>query len=518
MAESLMSKFNDATDYEFEYLLLKSFDVDVRAESIEVNLIYPEPHEQTVRANAQRISDAIISSLGSKAPVTVRLTKSHFDMDFFKKALLRFSESTPSISPYVFIEDMEIIQNAEYDFTVKLKMDEDVCVGSIFERYVESVKKMIATSYCEKISFEVVPVKKDDKRDIIAEREEELRAYVYQSTNGHYIIPQNVEEFVGKIIYDRAGYISDATREADGVVFCGTVSEFSECERKLKEGETVAKKFYKFTLTDPTGSLKCLHFPRKEESNIVLLKDGKQVVVKGSLKKNTFKGNTTYDMFVNSLSLCTLPTDIEIEQKPKFVAPKEYKKVFPEPYEERRQSTLFDVAKSTPAFLQNKRFCVFDIETTGLDTQHCKIIEIAGVIVENGHITQTFSTFVDPHVEIPAKITQLTSITDANVIGAPDISEALLDFYKFSDGTTLVGHNVNFDIGFLNAEGKPLGIVFENPKEDTFELARTYLKGLRNYKLSTVIKHLGVVNEHAHRAIYDTIATAKAFIKIAELM
>ncbi len=518
MEESLMSKFNDKTNDEFEYLVLKSFDVDLKAENIVVNLIYPELKEQIVRANSQRISDAIISALKSKAPVIVKLTKSHFDADFFKKILLRFSENTPSIAPYVFVEDMEITQNADYDFTVKLKMDEDVCGGAIFERFVDGVKNMIATSYCEKITFLVEPVKKENKRDVIAEREEELRAYVYQSTNGHYIVPQNVEEFVGKIIYDRAGYVSDANKEANGVVFCGTVSEFSECERKLKEGETVAKKFYKFTLTDPTGSLKCLHFPRKEESNIVLLKDGKQVVVKGSLKKNTFKGNTTYDMFVNSISLCTVPTDLQIEQKPKFVVPKEYKKVFPKPYEERRQSTLFDVAKETPNFLKNKRFCVFDIETTGLDTQSCKIIEIAGVIVDDGHITQTFSTFVDPHVAIPPKITQITSITDAIVIGAPDVSDALADFYKFCDGAILVGHNVNFDIGFLNAEGRPFGIVFENPKEDTFELSRTYLKGLRNYKLSTVIKHLGIVNEHAHRAIYDTIATAKAFIKIAEFM
>lgn len=76
---------------------------------------------------------------------------------------------------------------------------------------------------------------------------------------------------MGKIIYDRAGYISDANREISGAVYCGTVSDFSECQRKPREGETESKKFYKFTITDPTGSLKCLYFPRKRTANATLL-------------------------------------------------------------------------------------------------------------------------------------------------------------------------------------------------------------------------------------------------------
>ena len=81
-----------------------------------------------------------------------------------------------------------------------------------------------------------------------------------------------------------------------------------------------------------------------------------------------------------------------------------------------------------------------------------------------------------------------------------------------------MGHNVSFDIGFINAAGKNINIYFDNPREDTLELSRRYIKGLRNYKLGTVLKSLGLVNEQAHRAIYDTIATAKAFIKIADFM
>jgi DNA polymerase-3 subunit alpha (Gram-positive type) len=177
---------------------------------------------------------------------------------------------------------------------------------------------------------------------------------------------------------------------------------------------------------------------------------------------------------------------------------------------------MFDVAKGVPQYLKNKRFCVFDLETTGLDTSTCKIIEVAGVLIEDGHLTQVFNSFVNPHEPITPRITELTSITDSDVANAPEIEDVLADFYKFSENTVFVGHNVSFDIGFLNASGKELGIYFDNLREDTLDIARHTLKGLKNFKLGTVLKHLGLVNEHAHRAIHDTIATAKAFMLMAE--
>lgn len=519
MAYSLMTKFNELTLGAYDYLVLESVDVDISADSVRVNLIYPELKEKEVRKEYDKISDAVIKSMGSKAMVTVKLTKSHFDYDFFKAKLITFFENYPSVAPYVFSDDIEITRNADYDFSVKLRLDKDIAEYAVSRSIAEEVKKMLASSYCEKVSFEFVPEEKKDKPDYIELAEEELKNYVYQTKGGHYIVPQNVEEFVGKIIYDRAGYISDANREATGVVYCGTVSEFTECNRKPKEGETEGRKFYKFTLTDPTGSLKCLYFPRKKEgeTNIVNLNDGKQVVVKGSLKENRFRGQVSYDMFVNSVSLCTLPDDLVIE-KNEFRALSEYKTVFPKDYTEATQANIFDVVKPPSSWLMGKTFCVFDVETTGTDTTTCKIIEIAAVKVVDGVIKQTFSTFVNPHEHIDERITQLTSITDADVADAPDVEKVLPDFYKFSENTVLVGHNVNFDIGFINASGKKINIYFDNPREDTLELSRRYIKGLRNYKLGTVLKSLGIVNEQAHRAIYDTIATAKAFIKLADFM
>ena len=297
------TKFNSLTDNEFEYLVLESVDVDVNNETVTVNLIYPESKEDKVLASRDRISEATIKVLNLQSSCVVKLTKSHFDADFFKEKFISFIEDYPSVSAYVFADNIVVTKLGEYEFDVKVTLDEDIYGYVCARNLMADVRKMLTSSYCETIHFEFVPVRVE-KPDAIAEAEAELASYVYETTNGHYVIPQNVEEFVGKIIYERAGFISDANCERQNVVYCGRVSEFAECERKPREGETTAKKFFKFTLTDPTGSLKCLYFPRKKKDgtveigNIVNLQNDKEVVVKGSLVANTFRGVVSHDMFV----------------------------------------------------------------------------------------------------------------------------------------------------------------------------------------------------------------------------
>ncbi len=522
MATAFTSKFNTLTDSKFEYLVLESVDVEIDKETVVVNLIYPEEKEQEVIAQKKTITDGVVRAMGLKSTCVVKLTKSHFDADFFKAKFLEFIDQYPSVSPFVFADSIKVEQLDKYAFAVKISVDEDIFGYITARNLTADVKKMLASSYCETISFEFLPVAVE-KPDAIAEAEEALASYVYETNDGHFVIPQNVEEFVGKIVYDRAGYICDATCERQNVVYCGKVSEFTECERKPREGETTTKKFYKFTLTDPTGNLKCLFFPRKkkdgtvETGNIVNLENGKDVVVKGSLTENKFRGAVSYDMFVRSISLCTVPTEEFVIKKSEFKSGKEYLFVKPEPYAEQKQANIFDIAKEPAKWLKGKTFCVFDIETTGLDKTQCKIIEIGAVKVVDGHLTEKFSTFIDPREPISARITELTSISDATVAGAPKIEDVMPDFYKFAEGCTLVAHNAEFDVGFIVSVGKGLGMEFNHPVEDTMAIARKYFKDeMRNAKLDTVVKYFGLKNEHAHRAIYDAIATAKALIIMAE--
>ena len=163
-------------------------------------------------------------------------------------------------------------------------------------------------------------------------------------------------------------------------------------------------------------------------------------------------------------------------------------------------------------------FVVFDIESTGLDKNKCKVIEIGAVKVENGKITDRWSTFVNPGVKIPRNITDLTSITDSMVKDALTFEEQIDDFIKFCEGSVMVAHNANFDMGFMKEESKNCGRSFDLPYLDTMVLARCMYKELPNHRLATLCKHLGVINAHHHRAVDDAEATAQAFVKMLDAL
>ncbi len=164
----------------------------------------------------------------------------------------------------------------------------------------------------------------------------------------------------------------------------------------------------------------------------------------------------------------------------------------------------------------NGKFVVFDLETTGLSKETEKITEIGAVKVENGKITERFSTFVNPQKPIPQKIVELTSITDEMVANAPKIEEILPKFFEFCKGCVLVAHNASFDTGFIKNEAQNLGLNYNFTHLDTLMLARCMCPELGNHKLGTLTKHFKVVLENHHRAVDDAKATADIFVKMLE--
>ena len=166
----------------------------------------------------------------------------------------------------------------------------------------------------------------------------------------------------------------------------------------------------------------------------------------------------------------------------------------------------------------NGRFVVFDIETTGFSSLTCQIIEIGAVLVENGEITDRFSTFVNPKVPIPFRIEQLTSINDSMVMDAPTIEEVLPKFLEFSKDAVMVAHNADFDMGFIMKNCDRLGIAHDFTYVDTVGMARFLLPALNRFKLDTVAKALGVSLENHHRAVDDAECTAHIFVKFVEML
>lgn len=119
--------------------------------------------------------------------------------------------------------------------------------------------------------------------------------------------------------------------------------------------------------------------------------------------------------------------------------------------------------------------------------------------------------------KIPAESSAISGIVDDDVKDAPIDSMVLQDFYKFTRNSIIIGYNIlNFDNAFLLGQGKKSRWNFDNEFEDVYKLAQKYVKGVKNYKLGTIASHLGVTLDNAHRAVYDALATAEVFIKIAE--
>jgi DNA polymerase-3 subunit alpha (Gram-positive type) len=173
-------------------------------------------------------------------------------------------------------------------------------------------------------------------------------------------------------------------------------------------------------------------------------------------------------------------------------------------------------------FICKNQIAVIDIETTGLNSNPQNgevdyIIEIGGVKIRKGIIIGRFSTFVNCPVPLSDETKEITHITDDNLKDAPTIENALQLLQKFADGCIIIGHNVLFDLGFINYYGSLLDIEFGKCYADTLQLSRKILKGkLKNFKLSTIADYFNITFE-SHRAYNDAHATAQILLNLAHV-
>lgn len=168
--------------------------------------------------------------------------------------------------------------------------------------------------------------------------------------------------------------------------------------------------------------------------------------------------------------------------------------------------------------LHEVAFCVLDLETTGGSPATCEITEVGAVKYIAGELVGTFDTLVNPSAPIPPTITVLTGITQAMVIDAPRIEEVLPSLLEFIGTAVIVGHNVRFDMSFLNAAAERLGYgKIPNPTSDTLGLARRLVRDeVRGLNLQTLAAHFRSPVTPNHRALADAQATAHLFWGLLE--
>ena len=181
--------------------------------------------------------------------------------------------------------------------------------------------------------------------------------------------------------------------------------------------------------------------------------------------------------------------------------------------------------------IEKNTITVIDLETTGLDCKKDYIIDIGAVKIdgwkkekggvsadriEGGNIIGRFSSFVQCPVELPHCIVDLTGISDADLKNASPIDIALKKLKKFIGESIWVGHNVEFDYGFLSEHGKKHHMSFENRRIDTITIAKSIFRDkVKCYRLSELTKLFGI-KYIPHRAFSDALATAQLFLELAQ--
>lgn len=184
-------------------------------------------------------------------------------------------------------------------------------------------------------------------------------------------------------------------------------------------------------------------------------------------------------------------------------------------------STMCHVVNAAITDQMKKHFIAIDIETTGLSPSKDRIIELGAVEFIDGREVRRFSTLINVGISIPATATQVNHITNDMIRDAPSEQIVYPSFINFLGDAVkgkvfLCAHNASFDFGFLENTLRRLGIKVVLHYVDTLSLCRKSIKGLPNYKQSTIEHHFGFKNAAAHRAVSDAEMCGKILLKALE--
>ncbi len=172
-------------------------------------------------------------------------------------------------------------------------------------------------------------------------------------------------------------------------------------------------------------------------------------------------------------------------------------------------------------------FVALDLETTGLNAGAHEILEIGAARVESGRITQTFDRLVQIRGELSLQITHLTGICEQDLRNQPPIEELLPEIMDFVGDSPIMGHNIDFDMGFLDEKISTSSPLFQrenpldrlqNPRLDTLLLARALLPRIKNHRLETLVQFFEIPVRNKHRALDDVQAEIRLFDALLRML
>ena len=452
--------------------------------------------------------------------VDCKFKKYYIDSEFLTKFLIDYLKENYR-NTFVYLTEKDIkVKEKEEVFTIEIVAPTPQYKFIIEANLSAKLNEMFDDIFFNEIIVNFKEIFVEGYENILDEKER----YIQHNSNS---VPMesviklditNIENFYNEIQTSSAILCSSITAAEDDVFICGVVSNFRVSSFKTKKvdenNNPIMKEYYAFDLVNDNKKLNCVCFVKQADfEKFAELENDKKVVIQGSVEEF----NSSISVRVKAVAYCDFTPPVKVVEK-KGV-PENYNFVFPQSYSKKEQSNMFDLKEEPAKFLTENEVVVFDLETTGVKyIEGHEIIEIGAVKLKNGEIVETFETLIKPKKEIPPEITKINNITNKMVENSISVEQAIPDFYKFCENAVLVAYNIDFDLPFLNHYAIELGYAFDHKYLDAFALAKQSVPGLKNYKLKTVCAHFNVSLENAHRAVFDTIATAEVFIKMAKFI
>lgn len=498
----------------YPHLQLKDVIVKRKTGNCTVTFLYPSTVEEMTDEGKKEISNWIEDALQlEKVTVRCKFMRVFLEERLILKFLQNYFEKKHKLlTSYLNADSFKISIN-NIDIIIDISVSERM-VGYFAENKVQSdLSKELKNNYL--VDFVVKLNVCEDIVDEVDIVNVEMKT-TYKPVKRYEV--EVIKDVIGKNIVPKPEYLSYIKSPKTAAIVAGFIRKIEEKSFVAKKGARAGqeKKFYKFVLEDSKGKIDCIYFSSKANEKVMQsLEEAMFMLVQGDIKISDFDGKL--QLIVSKMALATIVEGGEIDVK----KPAKKEPVGPvvkvEKLTTTEQANLFSLPKVYDDNINGETIVVFDLETTGLDSDVDEITEIGAVKIIDGVILEKFATFVKPSISIPKEVTELTGITNEMVANAPEVQYVLKDFYEFAKGATLCGHNIiNFDLKFVRRIGQEYGLDFDNPVLDTYNLARASKHMFTSYKLGTIVKYFDLTLEGAHRAWNDAYATAEVLLKLCE--
>lgn len=522
-----VEEFGKATGGEFPMLKFNSATYIKDKRKLQVRFIISAFDVRSFTQAQQDKVAAVVEEMFNGIETEIIYIRTYADENTVKNKVLEFFNlRNQMIFRRLKEENIAISVSGEY-IDVELRFDPPTYKMLAAADTAEALSDWLDVNFNHKIN---VTVKETDCSDVGGDGDY-IDTVVYRDSAVRLIQAEQGEKiYAGSRtagISQLPNYICDVKSSAENIVLCGRISGLTKSSYNNKKynpddpksGPT-KKPIVKFFIDDTTGRMECVCFPRSDEEAACFdaLADRDEVMCAGRVSLSSY--NNALGLTANAVFRCSIDFSSVVTRSSK-PEPAKYTVIKPEPYEENVVKTLFDEPekREISPYFKGKTFVVFDFEATGLQIASIEPIEIGAAKIVDGKVTETFSTLLNPHSPIPQEVAEKTRITDDMVADKPSFTEVLPDFFKFTRGAVLVGHNLSgYDFPLLAKYADREGYVFDNEMEDTLLLARRYIPEVRHWGLEALSRAFNITHENAHRAMADVLATVEVLRIIAQRM